>query len=122
MALSGGLELLGAAGGPRLLGAEIRALEIDWGQGRVRGSGQIEIDRAGRPQGRIALTVQNWRPVLKSLVGAGALRPETAPTWERGLAQLAAAQGDGATVSLPLVFRQGWMSLGPIPIGPAPVF
>ncbi|MEZ5779303.1 MAG: DUF2125 domain-containing protein [Paracoccaceae bacterium] len=106
----------------RLRAADLRSVKIDWGDTRLRGSGQVTIGAGRAPEGRIDFSIENWKPLLGVLVAAGAIRPEIAPTWEKGLAQLAAASGDAKTLELPLTFAGGVMSLGPIPLGPAPRF
>jgi hypothetical protein len=37
------------------------------------------------------------------------------------MAALAKASGDPTVLNLPLVLEDGWMSLGPLPLGPAPM-
>ena len=105
----------------RITEADIRAAELTWGTVRLGGSGRIEITASGQPEGRIALTIHDWRAALPLATALGLITPETAPTVEKaldGLAQL----GGGSELTLPLVFADGWMSLGPIPLGPAPRF
>jgi hypothetical protein len=54
------------------------------------------------------------------LVAAGTVRPELARTAETMLEGLAKQSGDPEVLKLPLVLKDGWMSLGPLPLGPAP--
>jgi hypothetical protein len=60
--------------------------------------------------------------VLRLGVALGLIRPETAPTVERAGESLARIGGNAEVLTLPLVFAGGRMSLGPIPLGPAPRF
>jgi len=53
-------------------------------------------------------------------LAAGLIKPEVAPTWVNVFALLAAQTGDPEDLDLPLVFAKGRMSLGPLPLGPAP--
>ncbi len=53
-------------------------------------------------------------------VALGLVRPELEQTVTNMLAELAKGSGKPDTVDLPLVFEKGWMSLGPLPLGPAP--
>lgn len=105
----------------RITSADIRAAELTWGTVRMNGSGRIEITDAGHPKGRIALTIHDWRAALPLATALGLIRPETAPTMEKALDQLAQL-GGRPELTLPLVFSGGWMSLGPVPLGPAPRF
>lgn len=113
------LDRHAAEGGVRIMQADIRGAELDWGNVRLDGTGQIEITASGQPEGRIALTVRNWRAALPLATALGLIKPETAPTVEKALDGLARLSG-GEELTLPLVFSNGWMSLGPVPLGPAP--
>lgn len=108
--------------GLRVIGADLRALELDWGPVRLSGNGQVEITPSGYPEGRIELGIRNWRAALPVATALGLVRPEIAPTVENMLEQLALAGGDAEKLDLPLVFAGGRMSLGPVPLGPAPRF
>jgi hypothetical protein len=50
----------------------------------------------------------------------GLVQPEVAPTVERMMETMAASSGDPQVLDLPLKFSSGRMSLGPLPLGPAP--
>lgn len=106
--------------GIRLLAADIRALAFDWGPARLAGSGTLALDPAGTPEGRIDLSLTNWRVVLQLATALGVVRPDTVPAIARALEGLALLNGNAEVLALPLVFQSGWMSLGPIPLGPAP--
>ena len=71
--------------------------------------------------GRIEISLSNWRRILPLLVASGAIKPELAPTVESMLANLAQQTGDPEVLKLPLVLQDGWMALGPVPLGPAPL-
>lgn len=106
----------------RIRAADIRALALDWGPVKLAGKGVLTIGADGTPEGRLDLGVENWRAALKLVTALGLVRAETAPTVERALERLALLGGDAERLSLPLVFRAGRMSLGPVPLGPAPRF
>lgn len=113
---------LDAAGGVRIRAADIRSVSLTWGDAGISGNGAVALTPEGVPEGRIALSLRNWRAGLTLAETLGLVRAETAPTVERALAGLAALDGTPETLSLPLVFAGGRMSLGPIPLGPAPRF
>ncbi|OYX42226.1 MAG: hypothetical protein B7Z02_13015 [Rhodobacterales bacterium 32-67-9] len=106
----------------RIRAADIRALALDWGPVKLAGKGALTIGADGTPEGRLDLSVENWRAALKLVTALGLVRTETAPTVERALESLALLGGNAERLSMPLVFRAGRMSLGPVPLGPAPRF
>ena len=122
LTLDSPLDLFTPVDGIRIRGADIRSLAIDWGPTGLSGNGSLTLDADGVPAGRIDLSLRNWRATLKLATALGLIRAETAPTVERALQGLALLGGDDATLNLPLVFQSGRMSLGPVPLGPAPRF
>jgi hypothetical protein len=122
LSLDGPIDRFTPKKGLRVLAMDVRALELDWGNARLRGDGALAINAAGQPEGRIALRVANWRDLLATAIGLGLVRSEFAVTVESALGQLAQSSGDPEMLELPLVFAGGRMSLGPLPLGPAPNF
>lgn len=112
----------GEGGGPRLTALRVKELSLGWGELRLEGEGEITVGADGMPEGRITLRATKWREMLRLAVTAGALRPELAPAVENGLEQIALAGGSAEVLEMPLVFEHGRMSLGPLPLGPAPRF
>lgn len=106
---------------PRLAALDLTDTLVTWGALSVTASGSIAPDDKGLAAGRIEITVTNWRRILPVLVASGAIRPELAQTVETMLASLAQQTGDAEVLPLPLVLENGWMSLGPVPLGPAPL-
>lgn len=110
------------ATGPRIRTADIRALALDWGPVKLAGKGALTIGADGMPEGRLDLSVENWRAALTLVTALGLVRAETAPTVERALGSLALLGGNADRLTMPLIFQGGRMSLGPVPLGPAPRF
>lgn len=106
---------------PRLMALNLIDTLIGWGALSATASGQIAPDDKGLAAGRIEITVTNWRRIIPVLVASGAVRPELAQTVETMLASLAQQTGDPEVLNLPLVLENGWMALGPVPLGPAPL-
>lgn len=104
---------------PQLQSLTLRNASVTWGNVILSAAGTLTIDLTGRPVGEIIVTGTNWRQLFAMAVGLGLLKPEVAPTWERGFAAL--AQGSDQ-IKAPIRFQNGFMSLGPIPLGPAPRF
>jgi hypothetical protein len=107
------------AGEVALRGLNLRALQLTWGDVTLSGNGTLTIDERGVPEGRITLGVQNWDRLIALAVAAGIIDAGLAPTIGNVATALAAG---GDTVSLPLGFQGGQMSLGPLPLGAAPRF
>lgn len=105
---------------PGLTVLALREARLDWGDLALTGDGTLTRDARGRAEGRIAIRIDNWRLALDAAVAAGLLTPEVAPTWARAMELLEQAGGRPGRVELPLVMSGGRMSLGPVPLGPAP--
>lgn len=112
----------GTAGGPRLAGLSVREVSLGWGDVRLDASGDLAVRGDGVPEGRIMLSARNWREVVRIAAAAGLLEEGMAATLERGFEQVALAAGDAEVLQLPLIFANGRVSLGPLPLGPAPRF
>jgi hypothetical protein len=106
---------------PRLAGLDLSDVLVTWGEVSLTASGSLVPDDQGYAAGRIAFTVTNWRKVMPLLVASGTVRPQLAQTVETMLDGLARQTGDAEVLKVPLVLEKGWMSLGPLPLGPAPV-
>lgn len=94
--------------------------QIDWAAARLSAEGSVARAADGLAEGRITFRAQDWRPWLDLAVATGIVRAELAPTWARVFRTLQTATGGTGALELPLVFRSGRMSLGPLPLGPAP--
>lgn len=106
---------------PRLAAINLTDMAVTWGKVALTATGGIAPDDKGYAEGRIEFTVTNWRQVLPLLVASGTVRPQLAQTVETMLDGLARQSGDAEVLKLPLVLQDGWMSLGPLPLGPSPV-
>ena len=107
---------------PRVTELSIRSLELDWGRLALRGTGDLRIGADGTPEGTIRLRLANWRDLPPLLVALGLIAEAEAPALTRTMGQLALLSGGTADLSLPLSFAGGWVTLGPLPLGPAPRF
>jgi hypothetical protein len=106
---------------PQLMAVDLTDMLVTWGDVTLTASGRIAPDPQGLAAGRIDFTVTNWRRIVPLMVAAGVVKPELARTVETMLASLAQQSGDAEVLKLPLVLTEGWMSMGPLPLGPAPV-
>lgn len=114
------LDRRAAEQAPQPVALIVEAGTLDWGETQGRAAGRLDIDADGLPEGRIELEVRGWRPLLHLAAEFGALDPGLLPTWERVLETLEEAGAQPGVLSMPLVYRAGRVSLGPLPLGPAP--
>jgi hypothetical protein len=105
---------------PMVSGIDVKEALIVWGDLALYGKGRVAANADGLGEGRIDFRLTNWRKILPLAVATGAISPEALPTWERALGLLAAQSGNGDDLDLPLTMQNGRMSLGPLPLGPAP--
>ncbi|MGP9805632.1 DUF2125 domain-containing protein [Paracoccus sp. NSM] len=118
---------------PRLIGGQTEGIDLRLGGQALRVIGRITPDPAGLAEGQVALYARDAGAVLDVLAAAGLLpdtarllveaglsqlaRADIAPPFDRGPAMPPPAEGE---LRLLLTMADGRMSLGPIPIGPAP--
>ncbi|MDE3240498.1 MAG: DUF2125 domain-containing protein [Paracoccaceae bacterium] len=105
---------------PRPTGITVKDGHIAWGKMVLSVTGQVSIGATGVPDGKIDLRVQNWEGLPQILAGLGVIKQDLAPTVHNMLTELAKGSKDPNVIDLPLYFAKGWMSLGPLPLGPAP--
>lgn len=109
--------LAGAGAEPALRAVELRNLTMTTPDMSLTATGQITIDVLGVPEGRITFRTAEWRRLIDDLVAAGVIAPDMRRT-VTNVAQAMAAGDD--VLALPLSFQNGFMSFGPVPLGPAP--
>lgn len=107
---------------PQPVRIELDDLRATWGELDLRAAGDLVIGDGGLPEGRITVKATNWREMLALGVSAGLVPQGLAPTIARGLEVLAGLSGSPQTLDAPLSFQKGFVSFGPIPLGPAPRF
>lgn len=104
---------------PRLLAIDLRKIDLNWGGMRATAQGQLQIDGAGVPTGKISISLAHWADMLQLAIDAGLVDATAADTWRSMASGLA---GGSDTLDLPITFSGGMMSMGFIPLGPAPRF
>ncbi len=105
---------------PRLAGLRVKEGLLRWGDMVVSAEGEILPAADGTAEGRIDLRVENWRRLVPVLIASGLITAEVSPTVTRAMELLAEQGTDPNVLSVPLSFQSGRMSLGPLPLGPAP--
>jgi hypothetical protein len=97
----------------------LTGFDLNWGDIALNAAGTLDIDAQGIPDGRITFKTAQWWTIIDILVAAGAIDPGIAPT----LTNVASAMAqDGGMLELPVTFQDGFMSMGLLPLGPAPRF
>ncbi len=96
----------------------VNDITLKWDDVLLRAKGDLDVI-AGVPAGRITLTIANWEQVIATLTRSGVLDPNLGDTYRNVAALLS---GGSDTLDVPLIFRDGFVSAGPLPLGPAPRF
>jgi hypothetical protein len=114
------LEMAAGAGPPRPIRLDLERFEAVWGDLSLRASGRLELGPDGTPEGALGIRAEDWRAMVALAVAAGAVEPRMRETTEGLLGVVAGLSGDPEIIEADLVFANGRMSLGPLPLGPAP--
>lgn len=120
LALSAPIDRHMAETQPRLVSVKVSAMQMEWGKLKMTASGQVDRGPDGIAVGQIDFRIANWRNIPALIVAMGLVRPEMGQTITRGIEALARNGKDPEVLDLPLVFANGRMSLGPLPLGLAP--
>ena len=105
---------------PRLTTLRLSEASLAWGELAIGARGEVRIGEDGVPEGRIDVRVEDWRRLLGLLRATGVVGPGLAPLTERAMEVLAELSPDADVIEAPLSFQKGFVSFGPIPLGPAP--
>ena len=105
---------------PRLTSVGLRDAVIEWGALTLSAEGGVEIGEDGLPIGRIDIRIEDWRRLLDLMRATGVVGEGVAPLTERAMEVLAGLSPDPDVIEAPLSFQRGFVSFGPIPLGPAP--
>ncbi len=104
---------------PVLTALKLTELVLNWGDLTIQAEGALDIDQNGIPAGKITVTATEWEDLLTGLTNVGLLEPGIADTY-RNMGTLLAEGSE--TLTVPLTFQNGFMSLGALPMGLAPRF
>ncbi len=105
---------------PQPVTIDLRLAEMKWGELRLFATGDLDVDAQGIPTGEIAIKAENWRDMISMANAAGALPDQAVDPVTRALSLLAGLGGNPNALDLQLNFRDGFVALGPLPLGPAP--
>jgi len=99
---------------------DLTEARAEWGALMLRLSGVVDIDAEGRPTGEVAIRAQNWPEMLAMAERAGLLPASLRQTADGMLGFLAGLSGRREDLDVTLRLDQGFVFLGPIPIGEGP--
>ncbi|MEM1234117.1 MAG: DUF2125 domain-containing protein [Pseudomonadota bacterium] len=99
---------------------ELNGFDAEWGQLELRAVGAFDVDPDGTPKGEITVKATNWREIISIGEALGTIPPSMVPTITRGLEILASLSGPANTIDVTLNFQNGFLSVGPLPLGPMP--
>lgn len=105
---------------PQPVEIDLKLAELHWGGMQVMAAGGVTVDEQGAPTGSITIKAENWREMLVMAQSAWNIPQKAVDTVERGLNLLAGMGGNPNYLDVQLNLRDGWVALGPIPLGPAP--
>lgn len=99
----------------------IARIEVKWGRLHLQISGELEIDPAGIATGEIRIKARHWRDIMALAVSTGAMTEAAAALVEEALGLMVQSADDPEAVEIPLRFDQGFIYIGPVSLGRAPV-
>ncbi len=105
---------------PQPMRIDLTEARAEWGTLMLRLSGAVDIDDQGRPTGALAIRAQNWPEMLAMAERAGLLPGSLRQTAENALGFLAALSGRREDLDVTLRLDQGFVFLGPLPVGEGP--
>ena len=105
---------------PQVAEVNLADLSLKWGGVALRANGELELDSTGALVGNLDVQATQWRQVLDMASAAGLLGQEVPSALVQALELASLKDGRPETLNVPMVFKNGTTSLGPIPIGPAP--
>jgi len=105
---------------PQITFLDLKELQANWGNLDLWAAGELAVDSQGIPDGKITIRAKNWRDMLRIGIDTGVVPANISKTLEQALEILAGMSGNPNTLDAPLTFRNGRVSFGPIPLGPAP--
>ncbi|MBC7146851.1 MAG: DUF2125 domain-containing protein [Thioclava marina] len=106
---------------PGLMTFSVSDLSLSWGGNDLSAKGDLTIDPSGYPEGTIMIRSASWKNWIDIARGLGMIGKDEVKVL-RTVGTMMAANDPGNALEVPMVFHNGLMSLGPIPLGAAPQF
>ncbi|WP_298839292.1 DUF2125 domain-containing protein [uncultured Roseobacter sp.] len=99
---------------------QLERAEAVWGDLQVRFAADLDVDAGGVPEGTLSVQVRNWRDIIALAERAGSLPAALVPQITRTLETFAGLSGNPSALDVELSLSNGLISLGFIPVAPAP--
>lgn len=99
---------------------DLTSLTAKWGKLDLRMTGAFDVDARGYPVGKVAIKAQNWREMIEIAISTGMIPQNMSTLALRAGEMLAGLSGRKDTIDAELTLKDGMITLGFIPLGPAP--
>ena len=83
-------------------------------------TGDLTTDASGYAQGDLKVTAEEWEQVFAIATGLGLVPPERAGQLHQMFSVMAQGAEKPGSLSVPLHFEDGMISVGALSLGPAP--
>ena len=91
-----------------------------WGEMALDASGRVDADADGRAEGKLELTVTNWKRMVRVAEESGVIGHKVARGIEAALGLASMFGGREGAIDVPLAFEGGRIWIGPVAVGAAP--
>ncbi|KAB6714194.1 MULTISPECIES: DUF2125 domain-containing protein [Roseobacteraceae] len=99
---------------------DLTNLSAKWGKLDLRMTGAFDVDGRGYPMGTVAIKAVNWREMIEIAISTGMIPQNMSNLALRAGEMLAGMSGRKDTIDAELTLKDGMITLGFIPLGPAP--
>lgn len=99
---------------------DIDTFSAHWGELNLKLTGAFDVDKRGYPVGKVAVKAENWREMVELAIATGAIPEDLSGLALRAGEMLAGLSGRKDTIDAELNLKDGMITLGFIPLGPAP--
>lgn len=105
-----------------LLRFDLTDVRFEWGSIGLQAQGALSRDAAGYGEGKITITLKDWRGLLSLLAATGSLDPVATGTLTRALEVLERIGGSPEALEVPISFAGGRGTVAGLPLLVAPQF
>lgn len=105
---------------PQPRAIDLRLARAEWGPLSLFAAGQLTVDAGGVPTGTVTLKAENWRDMLAIAQQSGTIPDIAVEPTAKILKLLSRVSGNPDTLDVELTLSDGMMSMGFLPLGPAP--
>ena len=113
-------RLIFGNGAPELQTLLLQRAQFDLGESLVSVDGKLTYDENGAMTGVVNITVQGWKNLFKLAKDMGYIEPNVENFFAMMLADLAAQDGPGDTLTFPLEIQKNQISYGVLKLGILP--